>query len=92
MDCPICNSHCHNRICEKCGWIEDPIPLELQEGMDQVFRIDGDGRLILLAEEVLTLSGKPRPSIHHRIKHVDGNYLNNTRKNLRWYLPDKSKN
>jgi hypothetical protein len=98
MDCPVCNNHCSRDkediywLCKKCKWAEYLIPLEIQEGRDHVYRINGEGRLILLAEEILKRDGRPRPSINHRIRHIDGNYLNNTGKNLCWVIPDKSSN
>ena len=98
MDCPNCNTYCSRDKedvywhCKKCEWFEYLIPLEIQEGMDQVYRVNGDGRLILLAEEILKLEGKPRPSVKHRIRHIDGNYLNNTGRNLRWVIPEKRRN
>jgi hypothetical protein len=98
MDCPICGNHCIRDeeniywLCGRCRWVEYLVPLELQEGMEQVYRVNGDGRIILLAEEILKRDGQLRPSINHRIQHIDGNYLNNTRKNLQWFVPDNSKN
>ncbi len=105
MNCPLCQAKCfrdkedikgHIRYkhwyCSNCEWVEDLIPPELQEGMDQVFRVDDNNRYILMAEEIMNMRGKPRPSMKHRIYHIDGDYLNNQDKNITWIIPDKSRN
>jgi hypothetical protein len=69
------------------------IPIELQEGMPQVVTeiIDEDGNevTILLPEFILGNAGRPRPSPKHRIKHKNGNWLDNQKHNLEWVIPER---
>ena len=52
-------------------------------------RLDGAKKTIMLHDVILTeLMGEPRPSEHHTADHINGDSLDNTRKNLRW--ADKS--
>jgi hypothetical protein len=69
------------------------LPIELQEGMQQVVsvQVDADGNdvYVLMAEMILNNIGRPRPSPRHRVHHKDGDYLNNQRDNLDWVIPDR---
>src|SRR4051812_782766 len=68
------------------------IPPELLEEDGHVGRadIDSEGRpyAILLAQAILEVMGQPRPSPRHRVRHVNGDKLDNRRPNLTWHLPD----
>jgi hypothetical protein len=71
--------------------LADVIPPEFQEGQDEVYRMETDAQgvttYILAAQEVSVRMGQPRPSPDHRIRHKNGDFLDNRRPNLEWHVP-----